>query len=343
MSKGSYDCYFKLSFESIVEINWRKGNIAESYNTIQNELPKKIIYSDACLNGWDHWPVEKSKLHLNVLELLAAYHALQIYCKNMFDTSVHLKVDNTATIAWINKQTVPNELEFSTVKQIWNFAAQRKLEIYASYIESKKNKIADFESRNIKDNLEWALKYHMFTNVKIKLGQTTIDLSVFWGNNKVKIFHSFYPDPLDPGADAFSFDWSQDIIYAFPTFNLIPCVLRKIENEKIEGILIVPIFVNQSWFTILLTILTEEPLWLPSSNSSLTFPCRRKLIPYLPKTRLMACCMSGNACNSRIFREKLQTSLSNHGDQGRVENMISIYPNGYNFVVKGTLVPMKQL
>ena len=86
----------------------------------------------------DQWFVEESKLHINVLELLAAYHALQIYCKNMFDTSVHSKVDNTTAVAWINKQTAPTELEFSIVKQIWKFWAQRKLEIYASYIESKK-------------------------------------------------------------------------------------------------------------------------------------------------------------------------------------------------------------
>ena len=50
----------------------------------------------------------------------------------MFDTSVHLKAHNT-TVAWINKQTAPT-----------------KLEIYAPYIESKKNKIAGFESRNVK-------------------------------------------------------------------------------------------------------------------------------------------------------------------------------------------------
>ena len=52
LSKGSYDCYFKLSSESIVEINWWKANIPKSYNTIHKELPKKIIYSDACPNGW---------------------------------------------------------------------------------------------------------------------------------------------------------------------------------------------------------------------------------------------------------------------------------------------------
>ena len=110
------------------------------------------IHEDMSSGG--HWSVEESKLHINVLELLTAYHALQIYCKNMFNTSFHLKVDNTTAVACINKQTAPTELEFTIAKQIWNFAAQRKLEIYASYIESKKNKIADFESRNAKDNLD---------------------------------------------------------------------------------------------------------------------------------------------------------------------------------------------
>ena len=156
--------------------------------------------------------------------------------------------------------------------------------------------------------------------------------------NKVKTFYSFYPYPLASEVDALSFDWSQDVIYAFPPFNLIPPVLQKIENEKSEGILIVPRFVNQSWFTRLLTLLIKEPLWQPSSAISLTFPFRRKSISYIPKTRLMVCYVSGDACNSRLFRAKLQTLSSNFG---RVGNMIFLY--GLNFVVKGTLVPMKQL
>ena len=317
-------------------------------------LPKWLGVAHENMSPGGHWSVEESKLRINVLELLALYHALQIYCKNMFDISVHLKVDNTSAVAWINKQTAPTKLEFSTVKQIWNFAAQRKLEIYASYVEPKNNKIADFESRNVKGNLERALKDHIFTKVKIKLGQPTIDLLTSRGNNKVKTFYSFYPDPLvifDSWSfgdfillfDAFSFDWPKYKIYAFPLFNLIPRVLLKIENEKTGGILIVPIFVNQSWFSRLLTLLIKEPLWLLISDISLTFPYRRKFISYLPKTRLMVCYVSGDACKSRILWAKLQTLSSNHRDQGRVGNMISIYPNRYHFLVKGTLVPMKQL
>ena len=53
-------------------------------------------------------------------------------------------------------------------------------------MESKKNKIANFESRNIKENLEWALKDHIFTKVKKQLGQLP-----FEQNNEVKRLCSF--------------------------------------------------------------------------------------------------------------------------------------------------------
>ena len=65
----------------------------------------------------------------------------------------------------MDKQTAPTEITFSTVKQIWNFAAERKLQIYASYLEPKK-KITDFESRHVKDNLKSSLKDHIFTKLK---------------------------------------------------------------------------------------------------------------------------------------------------------------------------------
>ena len=136
--------------------------------------------------------------------------------------------------------------------------------------------------------------------VKIKLGQPTIDLFASRGNNKVKTFYSFYPDSLVSQVDAFSFYWSQDIIYAFPPFNLIPRVLQKIENEKIEENLIVPIFVNKSWFTRLLNLLIKESLWLLSSDISLIFPYWRRLSNLnLAKKRI-----DGLLCIRRCLQEQ---------------------------------------
>ena len=54
------------------------------------------------------------------------------------------------------------------------------------------------------------------------------------------------PDPLGSGMSKFSFDRGKEIIHVSSPFNLILQVLTKIENEKTEWILIVPIFVYQN-------------------------------------------------------------------------------------------------
>ena len=124
---------------------------------------------------------------------------------------------------------------------------------------------------------------YIYKKVKLRLGKPTIETIESRGNNMVKMFYYFYPNPLTSEVDAFSFDWSQDIIYVFRHFNLILRVLQKIENEKIEEILVVPVFVNQSWFTRLVTFLIKEPLWLSSADISLTFPYRESRFHFCQK------------------------------------------------------------
>ena len=127
-------------------------------------LPNIEIFSDACLTGWGakynghstggHWSVEESKSHINVLEMKGALFALKIYCKDMYKVSTLFKIGNTFTVVWINKQTAPNKETFDLVKEFWEFCMERKIYVFASYIKSKRNKIADFESRKIRENLE---------------------------------------------------------------------------------------------------------------------------------------------------------------------------------------------
>ena len=72
----------------------------------------------------------------------------------MYKVSIRFKIDDTSTIVWRNKQTVQNKETFELVKEFWEFCMERKIHVFASYIKSKRNKIADFESRKIKENLE---------------------------------------------------------------------------------------------------------------------------------------------------------------------------------------------
>ena len=153
-SKGCYESDFCIYNDCVQELKWWTQNLKNS-KSIRQPLPKNLIYSDACPNGWGaafkqdstggHWSERESKIHINLLEMTAAIFALKIYAKQFFDTSIHLKVDNTATLAWINKQTGPNLPIFLLVKEFWEFCIRKRLWVQASYIKSKRNKIADKE------------------------------------------------------------------------------------------------------------------------------------------------------------------------------------------------------
>ena len=58
-------------------------------------------------------------MHINALEMAAAYIAIKIYAATLSETSVHLRVDNTATLAWINRQNARNETVHLLLKEVW--------------------------------------------------------------------------------------------------------------------------------------------------------------------------------------------------------------------------------
>ena len=62
-------------------------------------------------------------------------------------------------------------------------------------------------------------------------------------------------------------------------FAIISKVLSKIEAKIATGVLTVPLFKTQSWFTWLLWLLIHELLLIPKSNSFLYFPYKRKTMP----------------------------------------------------------------
>ena len=170
-------------------------NLPNYFNPIRKLLPKSVVYSDASPSGWEAafedqsavelWTPKEAELNINVLETAAAYFALKLFCKNFKNTAVHLKVDNTATAAFINKQKAPNEVVFTIIKNIWEFCIRRNLWLFASYIKSKRNKVADAESRKLRDNLEWSLHDTLFEKIIAKFGKPDIDLFASRVNFKV--------------------------------------------------------------------------------------------------------------------------------------------------------------
>ena len=85
--------------------------------------------------------------------------------------------------------------------------------------------------------------YHLQLLIEIisnKFERFDIDIFVSNINAKCDVYVSWFPDPGSFEIDAFTISWSDVNFYAFPSFILLPPVLRKIINDRTEGTIIVP-------------------------------------------------------------------------------------------------------
>ena len=346
LNKGNYEGLINFTENCISELQWWQKSVNSVSDIYHVSSANKLF---RCLSKWlgaacgkhstgGNWSREESSLHISVLETAAVFFAVKIYAAALSEISKHLRIDNTANLASINKQSDSNETVHLLLKMFWEFCAKKQILAHASYISSSRNKEAAKESRKLKDNLEWSLKERFFEKIVRNFGPVTIDLFASRVNCKVNRYYSYNLEPEAIGIDAFSYCWSNEIFLAFPPFAIISKVLSKIEAEMATGVLIVPLFTTQSWFTRLLRLLIHEPLLLPKSNTSLYFPYRRKIMPTLPNVALIACLVSGNCTKTKAFQMKLQRQSYSHGDQTLNVNMTHTGNNGYNFVLKGCVI-----
>ena len=74
------------------------------------------------------------------------------------------------------------------------------------------------------------------------------------------------------GVDALTTVWKGMGAYAFPPFRLILRILRNVQNEGATLLLVAPVWYQQPWYPVLLRMLSERPVLLPTSEFLLTAP-----------------------------------------------------------------------
>ena len=141
--------------------------------------------------------------------------------------------------------------------------------ISAQHVPGKLNTIADLESRVFNDSSEWKIAPQTILPF---LKGCEIDLFASRLSAQLPQYVSWRPDPEAVHANALTMDWAPFKGYAFPPFNLIPAVLNKVSQDKADIILVAPIWPAQSWWPLLLNLLIEHPVLLPSSRHLLRDP-----------------------------------------------------------------------
>lgn len=255
------------------------------YSKILTGKFTREIFSDASLAGWGAscgelrthgwWSETDKNLHINALELKAAFNALRCFAADLYDCEVLLRIDNTTALAYVNKFGSVQFPQLSSLsRQIWRWCEDRNIFIFASYISSLDNCVADAESRVADPDTEWSLSQEFFLRVVDFFGPFEVDLFASLINAKCEAYVSWFPDPGAIATDAFTLSWENINFYAFPPFILLPRVLRKIVNDEAIGTLVVPWWPSQAWFPLFQRLMISRPILFSPNYTLLSSPFR---------------------------------------------------------------------
>jgi len=178
-------------------------------------------------------------------------------------------------------------------KSIWQWCEANMVYLFATYIPTGDNTVADKASRLDVDKSDFGLHDQFFESIVSEFGQPQIDLFATEITTKCEKFISWYPCPGAFSIDAFTVKWN-DYFYAFPPFILITRVLRKILNEKATGIVVVPKWNTQPWYPIFMSLTVSSIITLGPSSNMLYYPYYDRHKTEFPKDLvLMSAILSG--------------------------------------------------
>ena len=166
------------------------------------------------------WLPTESEHHINYLELLAAFFALQCFYSSRTGKHVTTMIDNTSAVSQINNMgTCHSEECNSLVVQIWEFCISHNIPwLTAARIPGSSNVIADGEYRHLHSQdtcTEWMLNPELLTGAFKTLNfQPEIDLFASRLNKQLPGFCSFTPDPEASFINAFTISFQETLLFS---------------------------------------------------------------------------------------------------------------------------------
>jgi len=316
--------------------------------------PSMTIESDASNKGWGahqgdlstggRWSVEESLHHINYLELLAAFLALQSLAKHSHKMTILLKMDNVTAVTYINKLGgTHSPVLCQLALRIWEWSLQRGIFLIAEHLPGIENVAADQESRLMRDRCDWMLNPQVFSQIQQVMGPLQIDLFASRLTKQLPTFYSWRPDPEAQGTDAFNQDWSQERGFANPPWCLIARCLSQIKKQAARVVMITPLWASQHWYPTILEMLEEFPRLLPVREDLVILQSEQDFIMSQGVPTLVAWPISGNPLHHKEFLQKLQTSSWHPGGLRQNQTTIRCLQSGLAGVSQGTEIPLLDL
>ena len=280
----NYDKKIILSNECVADLNWVLVHLPGTTAPIHEPPPDYRIKTDASKLGYGfydpqtgvkaggRWSAVEAACHINELELTAIEFGLRSLCVGMKAIHIRIITDSKTAMCCVNRQGSTKVRLNRVARRIWEYAISKDLWLSAEYIPGKENFEADEASRVFDDNTEWSIRNDIFDSICSEFGKPTIDLFASRLNHKNDRYISLEADPGAIFNDAFLYDWGNDYIYAFPPFSVIRMVVSKCIQDRAKGILIIPDWPSQPWYTLLNKLVVRDHFLIPVNTDEIFLP-----------------------------------------------------------------------
>ena len=262
------------------------GLVAESCKRDERLTPSSQDHSiqlltDASNEGWGThlepsstqglWSPQEKGLHMNILELKAAFLALRRFKDQCQDQTVLVATDNSTVVAYINKQGGTHSAEMCALLwRIMTWCHHSHITLKDRHIPGCLNVMTDLLSRSDQvQSTEWSLHPQVFKQICQSWFTPHVDLFTTYLKHKLPLYVSSIPDPKAWHIDALNINWTGLTAYAYPPMALLHRVIQKIRQCNCLIILIAPGWPGMPWFWDLVQLSTEIPLQLPVSTTLL--------------------------------------------------------------------------
>ncbi len=231
-----------------------------------------VVFTDASTTGWGAtynghavsgvWTGPQLHWHINCLELLAVRLALSRLRGRLQRKNILVRTDNTATVAYINRQGGLRSRRMSQLARhllLWSQKHLRSLR--AIHIPGVFNWAADELSRAALPG-EWRLHPQAVQLIWGRFGAAQVDLFASPETTHCQEFYSLTEATL--GTDALAHSWPPGPAQiCVPPVSLLAQTLCKIREDEEQVLLVAPYWPNRTWFPELMLLATAPPWPIP--------------------------------------------------------------------------------
>ncbi len=218
------------------------------------------------------WSETESCQHINLLEIRAAREGIRALVDPHETVRPH--IDNTTACAYIRKIGGTRSVSLCQESlKLWREVVSRDVHVLSPFwLSSADNLEADFLSRQRLLAWDFQLRRREFRRICCQFQvKPTLDAFATSRTNQLSRYMTWERDESAVGQNCLDYYWDP-VTWLFPPVPLIPAVLREVEEQQIEAILICPGWKRALWWPHLSKMLVQPIRRLPAARLCLSYP-----------------------------------------------------------------------